>query len=71
MTHLSSAIHIVNERLRAPVPRITDATIGVVCTFAHTEVRLWCPDDLCREGELVVSFQMFFMHLSFLLTRCC
>lgn len=39
VTHLSSAIQIVNERLRAPVPRITDATIAVVCTFAHTEVR--------------------------------
>ncbi len=37
--HLSKAIQIVNERLRAPVPNITDATIAVVCTFAHTEVR--------------------------------
>ncbi|RDW63271.1 hypothetical protein BP6252_10816 [Coleophoma cylindrospora] len=36
--HLRKAIQIVNERLRAPVPSITDATIAVVCTFAHTEI---------------------------------
>jgi hypothetical protein len=36
--HLRNAIQIVNERLRAPVPNVTDATIAVVCTFAHTEV---------------------------------
>ncbi|KAH7110911.1 hypothetical protein B0J11DRAFT_473782 [Dendryphion nanum] len=36
--HLRKAIQIVNERLRAPVPSITDATIAVVCTFAHTEM---------------------------------
>lgn len=37
--HLREALHIVNARLSAPVPDITDATIAVVCTFAHTEVR--------------------------------
>ncbi|KAM0127295.1 hypothetical protein ACHAP3_008863 [Botrytis cinerea] len=36
--HLRQAIQIVNERLRAPVPSITDATIAVVCTFAHMEI---------------------------------
>ncbi|KAN0102229.1 hypothetical protein V8E51_012739 [Hyaloscypha variabilis] len=36
--HLRKAIKIVNERLRVPVPSITDATIAVVCTFAHTEI---------------------------------
>ncbi|KAF8859126.1 hypothetical protein BDZ45DRAFT_590317, partial [Acephala macrosclerotiorum] len=36
--HLRKAIQIVNERLQAPVPSITDATIAVVCTFAHTEI---------------------------------
>jgi hypothetical protein len=37
--HLKKAIQMVNERLKAPVPSVTDATIAVVCTFAHTEVR--------------------------------
>lgn len=37
--HLKKAIEIVNGRLREPVPSITDATIAVICTFAHTEVR--------------------------------
>ncbi|KAH6695952.1 hypothetical protein BKA61DRAFT_623615 [Leptodontidium sp. MPI-SDFR-AT-0119] len=36
--HLRKAIQMVNDRLEAPVPRITDATIAVVCTFAHTEI---------------------------------
>jgi len=39
VVHLRKAIQIVNERLSAPVPSVTDATIAVVCTFAHTEVR--------------------------------
>jgi len=36
--HLKKAIHIVNERLAAPVPNITDGTIVLVCTLAHSEV---------------------------------
>jgi hypothetical protein len=43
--HLRKAIQIVNERLLSPVPRITDATIAVVCTFAHTEVRCWLASE--------------------------
>ena len=36
--HLKKVIEIVNERLTAPVPNITDGTIVVVCTLAHSEV---------------------------------
>ena len=36
--HLKRAIEIVNERLAAPVPNITDGTIVAVCTLAHAEV---------------------------------
>ena len=43
--HLRKAIQIVNERLRAPMPRITDATIAVICTFAHAEVRYYLASE--------------------------
>jgi len=36
--HLKRAIELVNARLAAPEPDITDGTIVVVCTLANTEV---------------------------------
>jgi hypothetical protein len=38
LMHLGQAVRLVNQQLLEPVPRITDATIVVVCTFATAEV---------------------------------
>jgi len=52
--HLRHAIRIVNERLSAPVPIITDTTIVVVCSLAHTEV---CGLGLLKVKLLILCFR--------------
>lgn len=48
LIHLRKAIQMVNERLRAPVPIVTDATIAVVCrpTEIIEELGISCWHDL-------------------------
>lgn len=48
IAHMEKAIAIVNDRLAAPEPDITDATIVVVCTMAYGEVCLYYPSVLSR-----------------------
>jgi hypothetical protein len=64
IVHLRKAIEIVNERLRAEVPIITDATIAVICTFAHTEVRCLSAPENPAVGPFKLD-SMFPIHLAY------
>lgn len=55
IAHMEKAISMVNERLAAPTPDITNATIVVVCTMAYGEV--------CQIPPLVLSHINDHKHL--------